>query len=256
MRRVLPVIAAVLFAGLVLLIQQRAPHVEPQLQAPATDSPAQPYLGITPMPVDPFEFQPDAALNEAPALGEGAQSNKEVSSTCAQYIQPITRMSQQVFGLNAPVARFAAQLEQESKCQPTAISSAGARGIAQMMPATAKLLAKRYPELQPVDPHDPNWSIRAQLYLMRDLLDQYEGARSECDQWQLAWSAYNGGQRALGDEQRLAPDAMQWADSVQPQRSHRRSKSNWIENRDYVRQIPRREQRLIDAGISGTAVCA
>ena len=249
MNRLIPVLVILAIACFALTLNYFTPvEAVPVLQAPAEYSepsaPAKPVLGITVMPPEvapvPFVFPPVPKPNG-------------LSGGCAQYIQPLTRMAQEVFGINAPVARFAAQLDQESACQRGAISSAGARGLAQMMPATANLLARRYPELRPVDVHDPNWSIRAQLYLMRDLLDQYDGARSECDQWQFAWAAYNGGERALMAEQALAPDRLKWMNSVQPQR--KRSQANWNENRGYVRAIPIRERRMIAAGVNGSAVC-
>ena len=74
---------------------------------------------------------------------------------------------------------LAAQLYQESHFNPFARSSAGALGIAQFMPATAKTYGL-------ADPFDADEAISAQAHLMRDLLRRF-GATD------LALAAYNAG---------------------------------------------------------------
>jgi hypothetical protein len=74
---------------------------------------------------------------------------------------------------------LAAQLMAESGFDPLAVSPAGARGIAQFMPATAAAYALR-------DPFDADAAIDAQAHLMSDLLGQL-------GQIPLALAAYNAG---------------------------------------------------------------
>ena len=74
---------------------------------------------------------------------------------------------------------LAAQLEAESGFNPTAVSPAGAEGIAQFMPATAASYGLQ-------NPFDAAASIDAQGHLMSDLLGQF-GSVS------LAVAAYNAG---------------------------------------------------------------
>jgi len=50
----------------------------------------------------------------------------------------LIRMARAEWGLDAPVAAFAAQLQQESGWQADAVSRVGARGMAQFMPSTAR----------------------------------------------------------------------------------------------------------------------
>jgi soluble lytic murein transglycosylase-like protein len=78
---------------------------------------------------------------------------------------------------------LAAQLLAESNFNPFAVSSAGARGIAQFMPATAQAygLANSF---------DPESAINAQAHLMADLLARF-GDRA------LALAAYNAGPGAV-----------------------------------------------------------
>ena len=84
---------------------------------------------------------------------------------------------------NVSAALLAAQLYAESNFNPFAVSSAGARGIAQFMPGTARTYGL-------TDPFDAVASISAQAHLMRDLLRRF-GSVS------LALAAYNAGPGAV-----------------------------------------------------------
>ena len=76
-------------------------------------------------------------------------------------------------------ALLSAQLLAESNFNPAAVSPAGARGIAQFMPATAAAYGLD-------DPFDVRAAIDAQARLMADLLDRFGSAP-------LALAAYNAG---------------------------------------------------------------
>jgi Transglycosylase SLT domain/D-alanyl-D-alanine carboxypeptidase len=84
---------------------------------------------------------------------------------------------------NVPAALLGAQLEAESGFDPDAVSSAGAQGIAQFMPATAAAYGLR-------DPFDPEAAIDAQAHLMSDLLRGFGSV-------ELALAAYNAGAGAV-----------------------------------------------------------
>jgi len=81
---------------------------------------------------------------------------------------------------NVSAGLLAAQLLAESNFNPFAVSLAGARGIAQFMPATAAAYGL-------ADPFDADAAIAAQGHLMSDLLRQFGG------ETQLALAAYNAG---------------------------------------------------------------
>ncbi len=81
-------------------------------------------------------------------------------------------------------ALLSAQLLAESNFDPSAVSSAGARGIAQFMPGTAAAYGLR-------DPFDPAQAIDAQARLMKDLLSRFGGRPA------LALAAYNVGPGAV-----------------------------------------------------------
>jgi hypothetical protein len=84
---------------------------------------------------------------------------------------------------NVGAALLAAQLWQESRFNPFARSPAGAQGIAQFMPGTAKAYNL-------ADPFDGEAAILAQAHLMHDLLAQFGSVP-------LALAAYNAGPRPV-----------------------------------------------------------
>jgi len=99
----------------------------------------------------------------------------------ARYRAPILSAAMK-WGVSA--ALLSAQLMAESGFNPTAVSSAGASGIAQFMPATAASYGL-------TDPFDPVRAIDAQAHLMSDLLKQFGSPA-------LALAAYNAGPGAVG----------------------------------------------------------
>ncbi|MGI1562022.1 transglycosylase SLT domain-containing protein, partial [Klebsiella michiganensis] len=111
-----------------------------------------------------------------------------------QYQRELTRNARAVWGLNAPVSTFAAQIHQESQWNARARSPVGAQGLAQFMPATASWIAGIYPEqLKDHQPYNPSWSMRALVQYNRWHWQRITGTASDCDRMAFALSAYNGG---------------------------------------------------------------
>jgi soluble lytic murein transglycosylase-like protein len=98
----------------------------------------------------------------------------------AAYAEPIARAASR---WNLSASLLAAQLYAESGFNPHAISPAGARGIAQFMPGTARAYGLG-------DPFDATAAIQAQGRLMRDLLRRFGTVP-------LALAAYNAGAGAV-----------------------------------------------------------
>jgi hypothetical protein len=98
----------------------------------------------------------------------------------AAYRDPVARAASR---FNVSASLLAAQLYVESGFNPFAVSPAGARGIAQFMPGTARAYGLR-------DPFDPAAAIQAQGRLMRDLLRRFGTVP-------LALAAYNAGPGAV-----------------------------------------------------------
>ncbi|MGB3749436.1 MAG: transglycosylase SLT domain-containing protein [Rhodanobacter sp.] len=180
-----------------------------------------------------------------------------IPDASVRYRLQLERAAGAQWGLDAPVARVAAQIHQESAWNPSA-ASAYAQGLSQFTPATAAWLPTVCPSVGAADPWDAGWSIRAAICYDAWLLDRAPGA-TPCDRWAMTLSAYNGGEGARDRERRLATaahtNAAVWFGAVDAQRS--RSAANWRENRHYVRRILLvLEPAYIAAGWPGSAVCS
>lgn len=98
----------------------------------------------------------------------------------AQFREPLLRSASR---WNVSPGLLAAQLMAESGFNPSAVSPAGAQGIAQFMPGTAASYGLR-------DPFNPVAAIDAQAHLMSDLLREFHSVP-------LALAAYNAGSGAV-----------------------------------------------------------
>ena len=123
------------------------------------------------------------AVTGAGALGEQeglGQSSGIPSFVPAPYREPLLRSASR---WNVSPGLLAAQLMAESGFNPRAVSPAGALGIAQFIPSTARSYGLR-------DPFDPVASMDAQAHLMSDLLRRFHSVP-------LALAAYNAGPGAV-----------------------------------------------------------
>lgn len=106
---------------------------------------------------------------------------------------------------NVPPSLALAVAKVESNFNPNAHSSAGARGVMQIMPATGRGVFGVHP--------DHLWDARLNVELgvryLDDLIDQYGG------RWDLALSHYNGGSRVgTPPNARVIPATQDYVDSV------------------------------------------
>lgn len=107
-------------------------------------------------------------------------------------VRELLRLSAERHGL--PEAFVASVAEAESGMQPSAISHKGARGVMQLMPATAEALG--------VNPDDPAENIDGGAKLLRELLLRYQ---NHPDQVRLALAAYNAGAGAVQRHKGIPP---------------------------------------------------
>ncbi|MFZ5659175.1 MAG: transglycosylase SLT domain-containing protein [Pseudomonadota bacterium] len=172
----------------------------------------------------------------------------------------LIRNARAVWGINAPVARFAAQIQQESAWRPAA-RSRYAEGLAQFTPATAAWIAQAYPRLGAAAPYSPQWAIRALVTYDRHLYLRIlprQGRVEACDRWAMTLSAYNGGLGWVGRDRALAARAGADPDRWWRHVERYSPRADWArrENRDYPRRILLRWEPIYrQAGWPGEAVC-
>ncbi len=115
------------------------------------------------------------------------------------------------------VALVHAVARQESVLDAKAISRAGARGLMQLMPATARLTARKlglhYSKRRLLS--DPDYNARLGVHYLAQLIERYDGS------YLLALAAYNAGEsrvrrwvRVFGDPRKPGIDAIDWAESI------------------------------------------
>ena len=158
-----------------------------------------------------------------------------------EYKRDVIREARAVWGLDAPVALFAGQIEQESAWRPK-VCSPFACGLAQFTPATADWISGAYPEtLGERQPFNPQWAIRALVTYDRRIHDgSAVPSASECDRFGFLLSGYNGGPGWVGRDRRLCGSAPgcesdRWFGHVEKHSG----RAVWAmkENREYPRRI-------------------
>lgn len=174
-----------------------------------------------------------------------------IPRAAVQYRAELVRSARVVWGLDAPIAVFAAQVHTESWWRNDTVSHAGAQGLAQFMPSTAAWLPKVAPETGKPAPFNPGWSLRALCTYDKWLWDRTDGATA-FERMAFTLSAYNGGQGWVNRDKRLARqrglDPARWFGAVETVNAGR-SAAAWKENRQYPRRILKeRQSAYVKAG--------
>jgi soluble lytic murein transglycosylase-like protein len=132
-------------------------------------------MGRTPVPAASFFTAPwvesPVALNLPPC-----------DALTAARLDELIETSSKQEGIKPDLIR--AVINEESGGRPCAVSSKGAQGLMQLMPATADQLGVK-------DPFDPKQNVDAGTKLLKQLLAKYNGDTS------LALSAYNAGEERV-----------------------------------------------------------
>lgn len=112
--------------------------------------------------------------------GETAAPIVAYSGSRRSEFLPSARAAAERHGV--PVDLFFRLVNQESRWNPGAVSTAGARGLAQLMPDTAATLG--------VNPDDPHQNLDGGARYLRMMYDRF-------GDWRLALAAYNAGPGAV-----------------------------------------------------------
>lgn len=131
------------------------------------------------------EKRADKEITYAPSLAV-IGTEKEISSPASRSFketlyEPLIRQAEVRYRL--PPRLLQALVWQESRFNPMAISPAGAAGLAQLMPATAR-------ELGVTNRHDPAQNVDGGARYLRQMLDRFGAIH-------LALAAYNAGPGAV-----------------------------------------------------------
>lgn len=126
-----------------------------------------------------------------------------------------------------------AQLYQESRLDPNAVSPVGARGLAQFMPGTWADVSRQLGVAG--SPHDA-MAIEAGAYYMAQLRRTWRRDRAALDRNDLAAASYNAGTGNILKAQALCGDARMWG-AVQECLALVTGARNAHETRTYVMRI-------------------
>ncbi len=171
--RLATVMAASLLIGLV------APAAQSQVLEIGTNGNARWIGSDSPVfaagPVQPLAEVPVEVIAALPehAVADTRQHAADVPQTYARTIADLAER------YDLSPALLEAVVWQESRWRENAVSSAGARGLAQLMPGTARDLG--------VDPDDPFANLEGGARYLREQLDRFDG------NLELALAAYNAG---------------------------------------------------------------
>ncbi len=109
------------------------------------------------------------------------------------------------------------QMLAESEANPWAVSSHGARGLMQFIPATWR-------EWGEGDPHDPEASIKAGVVYMSFLMSKFEEIPDSTERYRFALASYNAGRHNINrclEYSRQATGApgrfQDWVDAGRPE---------------------------------------
>lgn len=150
-----------------------------------------------------IDQQLQSVARQREAIRRTAAAAEPIAGTCDtmpdEIVTPILEKAARAQQLPARLLKEV--VAQESGFRPCAVSRKGAKGLMQLMPATAE-------QFHVQDPFDPESNLDAGAKFLRQLLEKYKGDLS------LSLAAYNAG-AATVDEARGIPNVPETRDYVE-----------------------------------------
>lgn len=143
-----------------------------------TDAVASPYT----LPSPPYPTMGEVNRVDTPSVPSGLLKPTLPLNTRREQLSPLIRQLSQHHGVDE--ALIHAVVKQESGYQPAVVSHAGARGLMQLMPATARDLGVN-------DATDPQQNLDGGIRYLKQQLKRFNGNVA------LALAAYNAGPAAV-----------------------------------------------------------
>ena len=155
--------------------------------------------GVTHFTNVPSDARFQVLLRSAPEFSEaGARISRAMLARSAEFDEIIDTAAAQT---SVEPSLLRAVIVVESAFDPAAVSSRGARGLMQLMPATARAYGAK-------DVDDPAQNVSAGARYLRDLIDRYE------NDLELVLAAYNAGETAVERHGRRIPPFAETRDYV------------------------------------------
>lgn len=146
-----------------------------------------------------------AAAHASPAAAQSTLTPEARYAAVLRAINPHLQVGESVAFARSILANAArngldprlltALVTVESSWHPDAVSSAGARGLGQLMPSTARKLG--------VNPFDPVQNLYGAAHYLRAMLDRFAGQGTNA--LRLALGAYNAGPKAVEQYHGIPP---------------------------------------------------
>jgi soluble lytic murein transglycosylase-like protein len=129
-------------------------------------------------------------FTDGPTESVSAVQPSKVTGETSSWLDPIISKAAQKYGVDAGLIK--AVIKAESDFNPEAVSHAGARGLMQLMPGTARSLGV-------TDSFDPEQNVMGGTRFLKDLLHRYDGNVDS------ALAAYNWGPGNVDKRPELLP---------------------------------------------------
>jgi soluble lytic murein transglycosylase len=201
------------------LLAGKARSLEDRLEIADLSSAAEDYHRAERAVVDPYGER----------LARGPEPGRESLWWFAWPLAFSEQVEAATRGRNVPPALLNAVMREESGFRPGALSTAGARGLTQIMPATAERLAESLglPGLEPEDLFTPAQNLLLGAHYLEQLLERFDGRIS------AAVASYNAGPAAVERWIEKHPDLEddEWVEAIP-----------FDQTRAYVKRVLRSQQ--------------